>query len=74
MLFMTSSSTSRFDCPKCGTPYTLLRVEADESSEDSELACTVCGAPLLARDEQFVLKYFLMRRNGVRQGARYSVV
>lgn len=74
MSHMPTSSTSRFDCPKCGTPYTLLRVEADETSEDNELACTVCGAPLLAREEQFVLKYFLMRRKGAREGARYSVV
>ena len=71
---MPSSSTSRFDCPKCGTPYTLLRVEADAASEDSEIACAVCGAPLRAREDQFVLKYFLMRRNGTREGARYSVV
>jgi hypothetical protein len=71
---MPTSSTSRFDCPKCGTPYTLLHVEADATSEDGDIACTGCSAPLLARDGQFVLKYFLMRRNGVRQGARYSVV
>ena len=71
---MSTSPTSRFDCPKCGTPYTLLRVEADANSEDSELACTVCGGPLLAREGQFVFKYFLMRRNSVREGARYSVV
>jgi len=71
---MPTPLSTRFDCPKCGTPYTLLRVEADATSEDSAIACTVCGAPLLARDEQFVLKYFLMRRNGTRQDARYSVV
>ncbi len=71
---MPASSTSRFDCPKCGTPYTLLRVEADATSEDSDIACTVCGEPLRAREEQFVLKYFLMRRVGAREGARYSVV
>ncbi|MGO9699471.1 MAG: hypothetical protein ACLPX7_09440 [Xanthobacteraceae bacterium] len=71
---MPTSSSTRFDCPKCGTPYTLLRVEADATSEDGEIACTVCGEPLRARDEQFVLKYFLMRRNGAREGARYSVV
>ena len=74
MSHMPAPSTSRFDCPKCGTPYTLLRVESDDTSEDSELACTVCGAPLVAREEQYVLKYFLMRRNGTREGARYSVV
>ncbi len=71
---MPSSSTSRFDCPKCGTPYTLLRVEADATSEDGDIACTVCGEPLRAREDQFVLKYFLMRRNGTRESARYSVV
>ena len=71
---MPSSSTSRFDCPKCGTPYTLLRVEADVTSEDGDIACTVCGEPLRAREDQFVLKYFLMRRNGTRESARYSVV
>ncbi len=71
---MPLSSTSRFDCPTCGTPYTLLRVEADPTSEDSEIGCTVCGTPLRAREDQFVLKYFLMRRSGTREGARYSVV
>jgi predicted RNA-binding Zn-ribbon protein involved in translation (DUF1610 family) len=74
MSHMPTSSTSHFDCPKCGTPYTLLRVEADATSEDGDIACTACGEPLLAREGQFVLKYFLMRRNGVREGARYSVV
>jgi transcription elongation factor Elf1 len=71
---MPTPSSTRFDCPKCGTPYTLLRVEADATSEDGEIACTVCGEPLRARDEQFVLKYFLMRRSGMREGERYSVV
>ncbi|MGB7102273.1 MAG: hypothetical protein WBD95_26365 [Xanthobacteraceae bacterium] len=71
---MPASPTSRFDCPKCGTPYTLLRVEADATSEDGDIACTICGEPLRAREDQFVLKYFLMRRNGTREDARYSVV
>jgi len=51
-----------------------MRVEADSTSEEGEVACTVCSAPLPAREDEFVLKYFLLRRNSSRESARYTVV
>ena len=71
---MPSSSTPRFHCPRCGTPYTVIRAEADSTSEETEVACTICRAPLPAREEEFVLKYFLLRRNSSRESAAYTVV
>jgi transcription elongation factor Elf1 len=71
---MPSPSTSRFNCPRCGTPYTLIRVEADPTPDEAEIACTVCSAPLPAREGEFILKYFLLRRNSSRQDARYTVL
>lgn len=68
------ASTSRFNCPQCGTPYTVIRVEADPASEEGEVACTVCNAPLPAREQEYVFKYFLLRPNSSRENARYTVV
>jgi len=68
------SLTSRFDCPCCNTPYSVVRADADPNSGDGDVACTMCGAPLPAREEKFVLKYFLLRRNSSRENALYTVV
>ena len=40
----------------------LIRSEAGpETTTDQEVPCRGCGAPLAARDDEFVLKYFLLR-------------
>ena len=42
--------------------YHLIKVEAGPETVDRKLNCQACGAPLPARDGQFVLKYFLLRK------------
>ncbi len=54
-----------FKCPNCDALYQVVRAEAGpETTSDGEIACRVCGAPLAARDGEFVLKYFLLRQAG----------
>jgi predicted RNA-binding Zn-ribbon protein involved in translation (DUF1610 family) len=57
---MAAAQVSRFQCPNCGAPYQIVRVEADGVSVDRELTCLRCGAPLPGREGRFVLKYFLL--------------
>ena len=68
---MLSSRSSPFTCPNCAAVYEVIRVEADRA-DDREINCLNCGEPLAARDGQFVLKYFLLRRPGERKRARYG--
>jgi predicted RNA-binding Zn-ribbon protein involved in translation (DUF1610 family) len=56
-------ASSRFNCPNCGAVYEVVRVEAENVAVYRELACLSCGAPLQARHNRFVLKYFLLERN-----------
>jgi hypothetical protein len=41
--------------------YAGIEVKAGPKTTDREIECLVCGAPLAARDDEFVLKYFLLR-------------
>ena len=51
-----------FKCPNCNALYQVIRVESGpEATTDQEVPCRACGAPLAARDDEFVLKYFLLR-------------
>lgn len=74
---MVGTSTPHFSCPNCGTPYKLVRVEAESDPapdpEESEIACPVCGAPLRGREGPFILKYFLLRRVGRPESGQYSI-
>jgi hypothetical protein len=52
----------QFNCANGNAPYHLIKVEAGPETLDRELSCRLCGAALPARDGQFVLKYFLLRK------------
>jgi predicted nucleic acid-binding Zn ribbon protein len=54
--------TTRFNCPNCGAPYKVVRVEADPLTADHEITCLSCDAPLRGREGGLVLKYFLVGR------------
>jgi hypothetical protein len=56
-----SSKSAEFNCPHCGALYKLVRTEAPPSSDEREITCRKCGAPLRGREGAFVLKYFLVR-------------
>ena len=54
-------------CPNCDALYEVVKAEAGPESSDGEIPCLVCGGPLAARDGEFVLKYFLLRKAGRQQ-------
>jgi hypothetical protein len=49
-------------CPNCNALYQVVKVEATPETNNREIACGVCGAPLAGREGEFVLKYFFMRK------------
>jgi DNA-directed RNA polymerase subunit RPC12/RpoP len=62
---MPKLSPARFDCPKCGAKYKLVKVEADptqDPTQDREISCRSCGGPLDGREGIFALKYFMVER------------
>jgi hypothetical protein len=58
-------SKPTYFCPNCKALYQSVKVEAGPETNDREIACRVCQAPLPAREGKFVLKYFMLRE-GVR--------
>jgi len=55
---MTEAPISQFDCPECGSVYTVARLEAPPEPRDHAVACLSCGHALAPRDNGSVLKYF----------------
>ena len=51
-----------FRCPSCKALYQVVKAEAGPETVDLEVACSICRGPLVAREGQFVLKYFLLRK------------
>jgi hypothetical protein len=51
-----------FRCPSCNALYQVVKAEAGPETVALEIACRVCSRPLVAREGQFVLKYFLLRK------------
>ena len=49
-------------CPSCNALYQVVKAEAGPETVALEIACSVCSRPLVAREGQFVLKYFLLRK------------
>jgi hypothetical protein len=63
IVVMPGGPPSNFRCPGCGAAYKLVRVVKQESEvEDRLLFCINCDQPLSAKDDGFVLKYFLVDR------------
>jgi hypothetical protein len=52
---MRETTTKQFNCQNCNALYHLIKVEAGPETIDRKLNCQACGAPLPARDGQFVL-------------------
>jgi hypothetical protein len=60
--------SSGFTCPNCRALYQIIKVEAGPETDSREIVCLACGGPLVAREGEFVLKYFLMRKAVRRRG------
>jgi hypothetical protein len=54
-------SSNSFTCPNCKALYHIVKVEAGSETVHQEVPCRVCAAPLVGREGNFVLKYFLLR-------------
>ena len=63
-----SSRFNTFTCSNCVALYQIVKVEAGPETDSREIVCCVCGGPLAAREGEFVLKYFLMRKAVRRRG------
>ena len=51
-----------FTCPNCSGFYQVVKAEAGPETDNRQIACRVCGGPLVGREGKFVLKYFLLRK------------
>jgi hypothetical protein len=51
-----------FRCPNCNALYQVVRAKVGPETVDLKTACCICSGPLVAREGQFVLKYFLLRK------------
>jgi len=68
---MPNPQPEPFDCRNCRTRYELVRVEAEPPiDEKDDLTCLSCGAPLLAREGRYVLKYFFTAKSAKRMFIR----
>ncbi len=65
---MLEPAEARFNCANCGAQYKVVRVESP-ATEDREVACLTCAAPLEAREGKFALKYFRVGRPAARNRA-----
>jgi len=58
---LVQTAEVNFICPHCGSFYEVVRAKALDSV-DPQIRCPTCTGPLPAREAQFVLKYFLLRK------------
>jgi predicted Zn finger-like uncharacterized protein len=64
-----ATDRASFTCPNCNALYQVVRHEAGPETVNHEITCRACGSPFPARDGRFVLKYFVLRKGGLIQGA-----
>jgi predicted RNA-binding Zn-ribbon protein involved in translation (DUF1610 family) len=59
---LVQTAEVNFICPHCGAFYEVVRAKALPDSVNPRITCPTCTGPLPAREAQFVLKYFLLRK------------
>ena len=52
-----------FTCPCRKANYQLVKVEAGPETDNRQITCRVCDGPLVGREGNYVLKYFLLSRS-----------
>jgi hypothetical protein len=70
MVGVMRSGLKMFAYPNCQALYQVVKVERGPVSDDREVACLSCGAPLLGREGDFLLKYFMLRKAERKKGWR----
>ena len=69
-VFMPSPNAPPFfRCPNCNALYQVVSAKAGPETANLEAACGICNSPFVAREGQFVLKYFLLRK-AIREDSR----
>jgi hypothetical protein len=65
---MVKTAKNHFTCPNCSALYQVVKAEAGpETTDDPKVMWWICGAPLPAREDQWIVKYFLLRKAGRRE-------
>jgi transcription elongation factor Elf1 len=49
-----------FTCPNCQALYQVVKVECGLETIDRDITCRSCGALLPGRENNFVLKHFML--------------
>ena len=67
------AADTSFHCPNCNALYQVVKVEAGPETVGRETTCLCCEAPLIGREGNLVVKYFLLRKaRRARSGERAS--
>jgi hypothetical protein len=70
---MAADKPSSFHCPNCNALYQVVKVEIGPETVGREITCLCCEAPLIGREGNLVIKYFLVRKaRRARSGERAS--
>jgi hypothetical protein len=70
---MAADKPSLFDYPNCNALYQVVKVEAGPETVGREITCLCCEAPLIGREGNLVVKYFLLSKaRRARSGERAS--
>jgi hypothetical protein len=67
---MAADELSSFHCPNCDALYQVVKVDAGPETVAREITCRCCETPLIGREGNLVVKYFLQRKaERVQKGA-----
>ena len=61
---MVAAQPSSFRCSNCNALYQVVKVEAGPDTVDRGITCRCCEAPLIDREGNLVIKYFLLAAGG----------
>jgi hypothetical protein len=65
VFIMAADKPSLFHCPNCNALYQVVKVETGHETVGREITCLCCEAPLIGREGNLVVKYFLLRKGDV---------
>ena len=59
---MANNRPPLFFCPTCKALYQVVKTEAGPETVNYDITCQECKAPFPAREGNFALKYFMLRK------------
>src|SRR6476646_8144416 len=70
---MAADKPASFHCPNGNALYQVVKVEIGPETVGREITCLCCETPLIGREGNLVVKYFLLRKGRrARSGERAS--